>query len=84
MWLHKLKIAVVEQDIERLNLLMDDLPHLETDEEIESALCLLREATHLVENLRDQTQTSMKQMQKNIDFLKSTQAPLTSKLDINS
>ncbi len=84
MWLHKLKVALVEQDIERLNLLMDDLPSLETDTEIESALCLLKEATHLVENLRDDTQASMKQMQKNINFLKSTQAPLTSKLDINS
>ena len=84
MWLKELKIALIQKDITKLEELVGNLPHLEKTEEIDEALHLLAAATTLLIELRDETQTSMKQMQKNIDFLKSTQAPLTSKLDINS
>ena len=84
MWLNKLKIALIQKDITKLEELVDDLPHLEKAEEIDEALHLLAAATTLITELRDNTQTSMIQMHKNIDFLKSTQAPTTAKLDINS
>ncbi|PHQ56793.1 MAG: hypothetical protein COA30_00980 [Sulfurimonas sp.] len=84
MWLNALKIAIIEKNSDSLNLLMKDLPVLESKEEIDSALCLLEEAKRVVGELRDETQASMIQMKKNINFLKSTQAPYTSKLDINS
>ena len=84
MWLNELKIALIEKDMEQLDSLMDNLPSLEKKEDITTAIYLLKEATSLVETLRDDTQTSMVQMKKNINFLKSTQAPLVSKLDINS
>jgi len=82
MWLTKLKIAIVEKNIEKLDQLMDDIPELETQKEIDEAIHLLREATSLVEGLKDKTSASMKQMKKNINFLKSTQAPRINKLDI--
>jgi hypothetical protein len=84
MWLNQLKIAIIEKNTERLSALMDELPTLEDPQEIETALCLLKEATLLVEGLRDETQNSMLQMKKNIDFLKSTQANKTAKFDITS
>jgi len=84
MWLDKLKIAIIEKDVDTLNLLMDDLPHLEKEEDIESAIFLLKEATSVVQTLQDATQASMIQMKKNITFLKATQAPASSKLDITS
>jgi len=84
MWLNKLKIAIIEKDLNSLNSLMDELPQLERREDIDSALCLLKEATSLVESLKDETQISMVQMKKNINFLKSTQAPSTGKFDITS
>ena len=83
MWLKKLKIALIQKDITQLEKLVEHLPHLEKSEEIDEALHLLEAATSLITQLRDETQTSMIQMKKNIDFLKSTQAPLVSKLDIN-
>ena len=83
MWLKKLKIALIQKDITQLEKLVEHLPHLEKAEEIDEALHLLEAATSLITQLRDETQTSMIQMKKNIDFLKSTQAPLVSKLDIN-
>jgi len=84
MWLNRFKIALIQKDIPQLEALVDNLPHLEKAEEIDEALNLLAAATTFMTELRDETQTSMIQMQKNIKFLKSTQAPLVSNLDINS
>ena len=84
MWLKELKIALVQKDITKLEELVDNLPHLEKASEIDEALHLLVASTAFIVELRDDTQISMIQMQKNIKFLKSTQAPRTAKLDINS
>jgi len=84
MWLKSLKIAIIEKDINKLNFLMDDLPELHDSEDIESAIFLLKEATSLVQGFQDNTQASMIQMKKNINFLKATQAPVSGTLDISS
>jgi len=84
MWLNELKIAIIEKNTDKLNTLMDSLPELSDAKEINQALHLLKEATSLVEGLRDATEASMIQMKKNIKFLKSTQAPTVSKLDVSS
>jgi len=83
MWLKEFKIALIQKDISTLEKLVEDLPPLKKAEEIDEALHLLTAATAFITELRDETKTSMLQMKKNIDFLKSTQAPLVSKLDIN-
>ncbi len=84
MWLEELKIAIVEKNIKKLSELMDNLPQLENKKDIDSALCLVQEATSLVQGLKDSTEASMKQMKKNILFLNSTQAPSANKFDIKS
>jgi len=85
MWLNQLKIAIVEKNTNKLNELMDALPQLENNKEIKEALFLLREASELVYTLKDKTSISMRQMKKNIDFLKSTQSPTQrNTLDIKS
>jgi len=84
MWLNKLKIAIIEKDVDTLNLLMDDLPHLDKEEDIESAIFLLKEATSVVKTLQSTTQESMIQMKKNINFLKATQSPVSGTLDVTS
>lgn len=84
MWLTDFKIAIVEQDIDKLNELMDSLPQLETKEEMTEALYLIKEASELVTNLKDKTSSSMGQIKKNLHYLKSTQNQSSSKLDIRS
>lgn len=84
MWLTKFKIAIIEKNTNNLYKLMDEVPKLENLEEIEEALYLLKEATTLVSSLKDDTSVSMKQLKRNIDFLKSTQAPRKNQLDIKS
>ncbi|MEA2073749.1 MAG: hypothetical protein U9O86_09210 [Campylobacterota bacterium] len=84
MWLVNLKIALIEKDLERLSKLMDSTPQLETKEEMQEALVLIEQAKELVFGLKEETKISMQQIQKNKNFLKSTQAPTTGKLDITS
>ncbi|MGE4420158.1 MAG: hypothetical protein AB7D38_10070 [Sulfurimonas sp.] len=84
MWLTKLKIAVVEKNPNALSKLLSDVPQLENQKEIEEALFLLREATALMKNLKEETQASMRQIKKNLDFLRSTDISTSKKLDIRS
>jgi len=84
MWLIKLKIAIVEKDTEKLSSLMDNIPKLESVEEMTEALYLIREAAELVYTLQDETSLSMKQIKKNLNFLESTQELQINKLDIKS
>ena len=83
-WLNQLKAAVVQKDIELLDKLLDDIPELTDVKEIEQAHFLLKEATVIVQKLKDDTANSMVQMKKNIDFLNSTKIERSSKFDITS
>lgn len=82
MWLNKLKIAVIEKNTDSLGQLIDDIPKLEDAKSIEEAIYLLREASELLRTLKDETSASMKQIKKNLQFLRSTDIPTSSKLDI--
>jgi len=82
MWLKELKIAIIEKNTDKIGKLFDDIPELDKEEDIEQALYLTKEASSLISKLKDQSDFSMKKMKKNIDFLKSTQAPKRNKLDI--
>ena len=84
MWLNQLKIAVVQKDVALLGSLLEEIPTLEDAKEIEEARFLLKEATEIVQKLKDDTAASMVQMKKNIDFLNSTKVDKTSKFDITS
>ncbi|MDQ1263966.1 MAG: hypothetical protein QG559_967 [Campylobacterota bacterium] len=84
MWLTKLKIAIIEKNPDGLNKLLSDIPHLESQKEIEEAVYLLREATLMMHTLKDQTQESMKQIKKNLDFLRSMDIPTSKKFDTRS
>ena len=84
MWLNSLKIAIVEKNTDKIDKLLDELPQLEDNADIEQAIYLLREASELVHTKKDETSASMQQMKKNINFLKSTQVQIKNKLDIKS
>ena len=82
MWLNQLKIAIAEKNTNNLDKLIDDIPKLEKKEDIDQAIYLLREASELVHTLKDATSARMKQMKKNIDFLKATERKKKPTLDI--
>ena len=82
MWLTKLKIAIVEKDTDTLDKLLENMPTFSDIKEIEQAAYLLKEASELMHTLRDETSNSIKHIKKNIDFLRSSEDPEISKLDI--
>jgi len=84
MWTTKLKIAIVEQDTDSMNKLLDNIPQIEDKQEIQTAIYLLQEASLLVESMRERTKTSMSKIKQNLNFLKSTQENKASSLDITS
>ena len=84
MWLTKLKIAIVEKNTDALDKLLDKIPELTDADDIQQAIYLLKEATELVSSLKDETQASMKLVKKNLQFLRSTDIPISRKLDIKS
>ena len=83
-WINSLKIAIIEKDPEALEKLLDDMPQFSELEEMESAQALLGEANVMMQGLKNETAETMKQLKKNMNFLNSTQAPLSNKLDIKS
>ena len=84
MWLKQLTIAIVEKNIDNINKLMDNLPQLSDKDELDQAIALLKEAENLVQGLKNETESSMIQMKKNIIFLEATQEKAPSRLDIKS
>jgi hypothetical protein len=84
MWLKTLKIAVIEKDVDKFQLLLKDIPVLSDQKEIEEALYLISSAKKILEKLKSDTKTSMEQMKKNIDFLNSTRVDKVSRFDITS
>ncbi len=83
MWLNKLKIAIVEKDAVALDKLMDDFPQFKEKKDMEEAVYLLKEASDLMHALKNETSASMKQIRKNLDFLRSTDIPTSRRLDIH-
>ena len=84
MWLNKLKIAVIEKNIDAIDALLADLPTFKSIEEMNEAQYLFKEVEKLLTSLKDETQTSMQQINKNLTFLRSTQTKPTTTLDIKS
>jgi len=84
MWLTKLKIAIVEKNVENLSKLMQEIPQFEDAKKMQAAVCLIAEATELVSLLQNETASSMQQIKKSLEFIKSTRPNNTNKLDIRS
>lgn len=84
MWLNKLKIAVIEKNFSSIDKLLGEIPKLQSQREIEEAIYLLKEASDIADILKDDTSKSMKQIKKNLNFLRSTDIPTSKNLDIRS
>jgi len=82
MWITKLKIAIIEKNPQALEALMDDIPNLTEKEDMQTAVLLLKEASEFMQTLKGETKTSMIKIQKNLQFLRSTEVNISKKLDI--
>jgi len=83
MWVNNLKIAIVQKDVEKIDALLDDVPSLSDEKEIEEVVYLLREASLLVHTLKDEIAVSMEKIQKNIKFIRAAESAKKNKLDVS-
>jgi hypothetical protein len=82
MWLNEFKAALVLEQIDTISSLIDEIPHFETLEEIEQAAYLLQQASELAESNKRQTTQTLQHLKSTIDYLKSSQTPTDSSLNI--
>jgi len=84
MWHNKLKIAIVNKDTDAIDSLLDNMPEFSEVSKMQEAMYLLKEVSSLAKMLQDETTISMKQIKRNINFLKSTNLDTSSTLNITS
>lgn len=82
MWMNEFKVALVEQNIKALEILINTMPQFETLEEMEETFYLMKQAKELLEDLKNETAKSMKKIKENIRYIESTRMKSASKLDI--
>ena len=76
--------VVFQKNIDQIEGLVNAIPKFDDVKDVKEAMYLLREASELFFTLQDETESSMKQIKKNLDFLKSTEPHKITKLDIKS
>jgi len=84
MWLKQLKIAVIEQDTQKLETLLENIPTLSDPKEIEEVLYLFEEVKKLLLSKQNELQISMKKMRKHKEFLTSSTKSKTAHFNITT
>jgi hypothetical protein len=73
MWLKELKKAIILKDFDALDILIDQIPQLESLAQMEEVAYLFQNAKILLETEKTVTMHSMQQLKSTIDFLKATE-----------
>lgn len=82
MWLNEFKVALVSNDLAKLQLLIDTMPQFQTVQEMQEALFLIDDAKTKVTTLKNKARLDMKKIKQNIQFLEATHVQSASKIDI--
>lgn len=70
-WINDLKIAIIEEDIEKITSIADSLPKFQDINDAKEALNLIREAIKIVKNKKEETLDIMNKIKKTKAFLTS-------------
>ena len=70
-WLNKLKIAVIEENIENIDALTKTIPDFDTLDKAQEALSLLQTAILLVNEEKDKIAINMDKIRKTKEYLKN-------------
>lgn len=82
MWLNELKKAIILNDYETINSLINSTPQFDSLHQMEEASYLILNAIALMQNERSATLQSLKQLKSTIEFLKATQNSEPSSLNL--
>lgn len=80
-WIQEFKIALIEENLERLTALHEEIPQFATLAEAEEAQALISQAMELFQRASDKTKTAMEQMQKALKFQRSALSGDRSRFD---
>ncbi len=85
-WVRTFKIALLEEDADRLARLTDSMPSFDNIEEMQAALALLQEASKRFERKKASLAKEMLEVREAKKFLTSSdeESPLHKQLDIRS
>jgi len=81
-WLNDFKSAIATEDIQRISLLIDQIPTFENLQQMEEAAYLLLHAKSLLEAEQNKNRLALQQLKNTIDFLQSSENPSTSTLNL--
>jgi len=81
MWSTQFKIAIAEEDTDKISELLQDVPAFEKVIDMTEALYLIREADTLMQRLQEENIEIKNKLQKHIQFIKSSQDNPQSDLD---
>ncbi|WP_331773988.1 hypothetical protein [Sulfurospirillum sp. 1612] len=70
-WLNKLKIAVIEENIENINALTTTIPNFDSLDKAQEALSLLQTAISLVKREQHKIALNMDKIRKTKEYLKN-------------
>lgn len=84
-WLEDFKIALIEEDEERLSSLISNLPRFEKREEMESAMRMIEQGRALFEEKKHRLAKEMKELEMSKKFFSSSDSSSPNhSLDITS
>lgn len=70
-WMNNLKIAIIEEDIAKIETLVKELPDYDSEQRAKEALALIAEAIKLVDAKRRQTLKAMNKIRQTKAYLNS-------------
>ena len=70
-WLNSIKIAIIEEDIEKIETLTKELPSFDSKQKAQEALALIGEAIKVVDSEKQKTLKTMKKIRQTKAFLES-------------
>jgi len=68
-WLEKFKVAIIEKDFEKLEILLDEMPEIKKIEELKNTVALINEAKKLISEEQKLLRDSMAKVKKSKHFL---------------
>ncbi len=70
-WINDLKIAIIEENINKIRKLIDSMPAFEKLEDMKEAFALIGEAKNIVEKHKKEISREMEKIRKSKKFLES-------------
>ena len=84
MWLNQFKVALIEEDIDKMSELLDTMPQFETIKELEEAKYLIANAFDDALTQKNKISIILSEIKKKSSFLKSGYDAKSHKLNITS